>query len=169
MAASTQFLVLWTGCEIAPCHVEIRLSDGNWHECSAPPSDAAKYSRTKLLPLDEITLQSLARWLPVAFRLDPLPYIASAKAGVLQIDAQAVATALEGLHRRLLGDPRVFAPISAGAVKRATRAAREAGVQKLVENGFDDETLVARLFSEALSNIDSQAISNACWKWHLRW
>ncbi|MFK4296560.1 hypothetical protein ABH924_001705 [Arthrobacter sp. GAS37] len=154
MGASTQFLVLWTGCEMAPRHVEIKLGDGNWHECSAPPPGEGKFSRTRLLPLGEVTLQALSRWLPMAFRLDPLPYIASDKAGVLQIDAQAVATALEGLHRRLRGDPRVFAPVSAGAVKRATRAARETGVQKLVESGFDDEDLATRLFSEALNNID---------------
>lgn len=154
MTAITQFLVLWTGCPIDLSHVEIQLDDGNWYKCSPPPSDAGKFSRTKLLPLNEITLQHLARWLPMAFKLDPLPYIASATAGVLQIDAQAVATSLEGLHRRLLGERRPFAPLSNGAVKRATRAAREAGVRDLAVSGFEDETLAGRLFSEALNHID---------------
>jgi hypothetical protein len=154
MTAITQFLVLWTGCSIDLSHVEIQLEDKNWYKFSPPPSDGGKFSRTKLLPLNEITLQHLVRWLPLAFKLDPLPYIVSATAGVLQIDAQAVATALEGLHRRLLEDRRPFAPLSNGAVKRATRAARKAGVKDLVESGFEDEALAGRLFSEALNHID---------------
>lgn len=154
MTAITQFLVLWTHRELDLNRVEIQLEDQSWYECSPPKPDAGRFSRTRLLPLDEVTLQLFADWLPMGFRLDPLPYIASATAGVLQIDAQAVATSLEGLHRRLLGDRRPFAPLSIGSVKRATRVAREAGVRKLVESGFADEALAAKLFSEALNHVD---------------
>ncbi|MDD7833937.1 HEPN domain-containing protein [Paenarthrobacter sp. AB444] len=154
MAAVTQLLVLWTGCDVDVSRVEIQLEGGLWYECSAPENEAGRFSRTKLLPMTDLTLTALAKWTILAFTLDPLPYIASAPAGVLQIDAQAVASALEGLHRRLLGDSRPFAPISKGAVKRATQAAREAGVRVLLENGFVDADLAGKLFSAALNHID---------------
>lgn len=152
--AITQLLVLWTGSDVDVSRVEIQLEDGGWYECSPAENEAGRFSRTKLLPLTDLTLPALARWTTLAFTLDPLPYIASASAGVLQIDAQAVASALEGLHRRLFGDTRPFAPISKGAVKRATQAAREAGVRVLLESGFVDADLAGRLFSAALNHID---------------
>ncbi|MBP2266397.1 hypothetical protein J3A64_001861 [Pseudarthrobacter sp. PvP004] len=153
-AAMTQLLVLWTGKTLDVSSMEIQLEDGRWLTCSPPEKEGGRFTRSSLLPLNELTLQALARWATVAFKLDPLPYIASASAGVLQIDAQAVASALEGLHRRLHGDNRPLAPLSKAVVKKATRAARDAGVAVLVESGFEDAGLAGKLFTESLNHID---------------
>lgn len=154
MSAVTQFAVLWSGRAIDVDHVEIQLEDENWYEFSPPQAETERFSRSNLLPLNELSLQSLARWLPMASKLDPLPYIASASAGVLQIDAQAVSSALEGLHRRLHEDRRPFAELSRAEVKRAMKATREDGVNDLLQRGFADEALARKLLSEALNHID---------------
>jgi hypothetical protein len=138
VAAATQLLVLWSGRLFDVVDLEVQLDNASWHPFATDTPENGPFKRSDLLPLDELALETLAQWLPLAKKLDPLPYIAGASAGVLQIDAHAVASGVEGLHRRMYAARRPLETLSKAAVKRAMRAGREAAVQQLLIEGLTD-------------------------------
>jgi hypothetical protein len=154
LSALSQLLILWTGRQVDAGYIEIQLEDNTWCEYGALAAEAGRLSRSRLLPLNQLTLQTFAHWLPKASVLEPLPYMASTRVDVLQVDAQAVTTALEGLHRRLHGNPRPFADLSVRSVRRAMKEAREAGVAALRKSGFTEEAIADDILRNALVHVD---------------
>lgn len=144
---------LWTGEKFEPLQVEVDVPDVGW--CSlgkVPPSDKQFGQRADLLPIEELTLSRISQWLPLSQKLGPVPHVALHAFGVLQADAQVVAVALEGLHRRLHPDKRRFPGISKGAVKRARKAAVDAAGASLGEHGIGE--LARNAFRDSLGQVD---------------
>lgn len=156
-SACNQLVALWGGKRRVPQVVVTEILVGDkWCSYVVPGSDDPKRIRTDLLPLKELSLKTFAKWIPFARRIDPNPYIANMATPNLQVGAQVLATALEGLHRKLNEDKEVrpFAAVSKGAVTRARRAAQRAGVCALEEAGFVDLEFAQKRFSDSLGHVD---------------
>jgi ApeA N-terminal domain 1 len=154
LSSCTQLLGIWTGRRPPKVNdIEFRLPDGTW--CSYfRPHEGERLLRSRLLPLTDLSLEKVAAWIPLAARINPFPYIVNAPTDVLQVDAQVLATALEGLHRRLYAGDRPFSSLSKRSVGRAMDEARKAGVAALRKEGLPDYDLADRLLRGNLNHVD---------------
>ncbi|MDP9936863.1 hypothetical protein J2T11_003231 [Paenarthrobacter nicotinovorans] len=154
--SSAQLLGLWTQKKPpGPLLTEVFIEDHGW--CMYVPrgdEEQGILRRSSFLPLGDLTVEHLATWLPFAAKIDPFPYIANSRSGVIQVDAQVLVTALEGLHRRLHAKTRPFQELSAGAVKRAMDEARAAGVKALADEGFSDDVMANEMLGNVLNHVD---------------
>lgn len=154
VSSCTQLMGLWSGLRPPKVvHIEFRRTDGTW--CSyVRPSEEGRLQRSSLLPLTDLSLQKFSDWIRLAIRIDPFPYIVNAPTNVLQVDAQVLATAIEGLHRSIHAEDRPFSSISKRSVKRAMDEARRAGVAALENEGFAASDLADRLLRGSLNHVD---------------
>lgn len=160
VSSTTQLVGLWTGLRPPKVTaIEFRQIDGTW--CSyVRPSEEGRLHRSSLLPMTDLSLQKFADWIRLAIRIDPFPYIINAPTNVLQVDAQVLATAIEGLHRRLHAEDRPFSGMSKHSVKRAIDKARRAGVAALESEGLTDSDLADRLLRGSLNHVDQPTYQN---------
>lgn len=96
---------LWTHRNVTSGRVEFESPVHGWlaaHDFH--PLDPPKMTQSKLLPLFELSTNTLARWLDVASRLGPIAEMSLHHTGTIQVDALVTAAALEGCHRRLVRD-----------------------------------------------------------------
>ncbi|MFJ4030144.1 HEPN domain-containing protein [Paenarthrobacter sp. NPDC089989] len=153
---AAQLLGLWTQKPVpSPLVTEIYLEAHGW--CSYVPEQEKEQKLLRssaLLPLRKLGLKEMASWLALAAKVDPFPYIANFGPSVVQVDAQVLVTALEGLHRRLHSEVRPFHEVSVRGVQRAMKAAREAGIRGLVTEGLTDESIADKVLRDALSYVD---------------
>jgi hypothetical protein len=156
-SASNQLVALWGGRHRVPqvSVTEVLVGD-KWGSYIVPKSDDPRRISTDLLALKELSIETFAKWIPLARSIDPFPYIANMETPNLQVAAQVLATALEGIHRSLHAYEyeRPFASVSRGAVKRARKAAQQAGVCALEEAGFADLEFARKRFSDSLGHVD---------------
>lgn len=80
--------------------------------------------------------------------------MANAQIPTLQIRAQTPATALEGIHNRLDSAAKPFTGMKDAAVKRARKAAQQAGVQALLEQGVTNPEIAENRFRESLGFVN---------------
>ncbi|AOY74420.1 hypothetical protein ARZXY2_4921 (plasmid) [Arthrobacter sp. ZXY-2] len=153
---AAQLLGLWTQKQAPlPLVTEIFLVGPGWCSYVHKEQEEQKFLRSSaLLPLGKLGMEEMASWLVLAAKLDPFPYIANLKPTVVQVDAQVLVTALEGLHRRLHINERPFHEVSVRGVERAMKAARLAGVHALVSEGLTDESVANKVLRDALSYVD---------------
>lgn len=154
-------LSLWTGQPVRlERRLEVELPGKGWHmldNLSVQPQMPA-LTTSHLLPLSQLTLEVLARWVHLASRLGPLPYMALRPTRVLQPDAHNIAAGLEGIHRRLmpgrtrLGSGGKLEGVDEDLLASARRAAVDAAVYAL---GDAAERLVEvrQVFEGALSRV----------------
>lgn len=166
-STSNQLVALWGGRHRVPLVVGTEILVGDkWCSYVVPASHDPRRIGTDLLPLDKLSLKIFAKWIPFARRIDPFPYIANFEIPNLQVGAQVLATALEGIHRRLNAaeEVRPFAAVTETSVKRARKAARLAGVRVLEEAGYRDSESARKRFADSLGHVDeptySERISN---------
>ncbi|GAA1817337.1 hypothetical protein GCM10009771_16880 [Nesterenkonia flava] len=98
---------LWLWRDVEHGHIEVHDPTHGWltlHEFS--PLHVEKLTRSKLLPLEELTAEVVAKWFSLAGTLGPIPYMAAQDISVLQTNALVKSTALEGCHRRLVNPKR---------------------------------------------------------------
>ncbi|GAB3555532.1 hypothetical protein GCM10027404_32610 [Arthrobacter tumbae] len=152
--SSGQLLGLWTAQKVpGVAHTEVLIEE-RWHLLTVQSDDSAPLARGTFMPVQDLSQSMFAAWIPLAHKVEPFPYILNGLSKTLQLDAQVLATGLEGLHRRLY-EPRVrFNEVSSRAVERASREARHAGVKALLQEGFTDEERAHTVFSETLRHLN---------------
>lgn len=156
VGAMTQLLTLWTNKAVSVVCTEVRFEGVGWGRYVDGNERGKTVTRTDLLPLNEVSLETFAKWLPSATALEPLPYIASYAASTLQVLAQVATTAIEGLHSRLQNPPqRNFPQVSKGVVERVMKEAATMGANALGDKGYPDVERAKRLMKEALGHIDN--------------
>ncbi|MBM9432285.1 HEPN domain-containing protein [Flaviflexus equikiangi] len=143
-------LQLWTGRVIGVQDVEIRIKDVGWCSLETVCDDRAIPLQQTLLNPSTLSIDTVAKWLRMAPQLGPLPFIAVAELSNLQVKAQVMTAALEGLHARLYPSSNRFTA-SSRRRKRATKAAAEAGAEILASSGEDKET-IKQAIREALAH-----------------
>lgn len=154
----SQLLGLW--CAKRPpdtTQTEFLVQEDHWVSYTAATHVHSRLQVTGLLPMRDLKLPVFAWWLPLAAKLDPFHFIANAPMNVLQVDAQVLATALEGIHRRLYDHERPLSPMSKKAVERSMKVARQAGIEALKNEGFNDTALADDLLQGVLNHIDQQS------------
>lgn len=96
---------LWTHRNFTVGHVEFESPAHGWLTArDFHPLEPPKMTQSKLLPLFELSTDTLARWLDVASRLGPIAEMVLHHTGTIQVDALVTAAAFEGCHRRLVRD-----------------------------------------------------------------
>lgn len=149
-----QLLGLWTGQKVPGIvHTEVKVG-GDWHVLIVQGVDPAPLAQGTFLPVQDLSQSMFAAWIPLGQKVDPYHYILNALTNTLQLDAQALSTGLEGLHRRLCDNHARFKKVSVRAVQRAAREARYKGVEALWRGGFEDEQYAHAAFSETLKHLN---------------
>lgn len=71
------------------------LASGTFHEYVAPVEPVGRIPKSDLLPVQKLTGHKIATWLEMAYKLEPLPYIAAVQLDLmpLQATAQVLTTA----------------------------------------------------------------------------
>lgn len=92
---------LWTAREAVHDRVRLRVPDGTWCSLNSAQGLIAASAGSSLLPSDQLDLSTISRWIELQPILGQIPFMAIAVPTILQVDAHLMATALEGLHRRL--------------------------------------------------------------------
>lgn len=148
----TTLLHLWTGEPTSVCAIHLRLEEVGW--CTLELlHDPTENSNRSFLDLNKLGLRVVANWLMQAQCLGPLPFLAVGNVGPLQSDAQMLATALEGLHRRLNPTATRFtASVTRKQLNRARHQASGAAVAAL--DGIVDATVAKKAYDEALSHVN---------------
>ncbi|WP_405475597.1 HEPN domain-containing protein [Paenarthrobacter ilicis] len=147
----TALFHLWTGSPTSICAIQVRMPDKGWCTLELLQEAPSIVSRS-LLPLYELDLKVVGAWLSKARKLGPIPFVAAADRGVLQVDAQMLATALEGLHRRLdPGAKRFDPPVSVNKLQTVRRKATSAAVVAL--EGVVDAPTAKKAYNEALIHV----------------
>ncbi|MEV7968684.1 HEPN domain-containing protein [Sphaerisporangium sp. NPDC088356] len=145
----TELLTMATGVSCPP--VELKLhgkGDNEWVDVRHPllqeSSDEPLLAHEIFLTRDRLTLRHLATWLEVAANLSPIPALVTetinAPGRPLPSQLLEMASAAEGLHRRLMPTDR---RMSRSAKDRARRLAKKAVPEEVQER-----------VSEALMHID---------------
>lgn len=147
----TTLFQLWTEKKTSVSSIEVQIANVGW--CTLKSISAQPTTVTQpLLDLDNLTLEVVGKWLAMAPELGPVPFMAVYGGAPLQSDAQMLATALEGLHRRLHPDANRFQPPpSRGMLDRARRAAVQAAIGVLA--GAVDERSAKAAYDEALGHM----------------
>ncbi|WP_133159055.1 HEPN domain-containing protein [Arthrobacter glacialis] len=147
----TTLLQLWTEKETSACLIEVRIENVGWCTLKST-TDPSTILTQPLLALNKLTLGIVSQWLTLAPTLGPVPFMAVYDGAPLQSDAQMLATALEGIHRRLYPDSQRFQmSVSNGLLRRARRAATRAAVEVLA--GVIDEADAEAAYNEALGHM----------------
>jgi hypothetical protein len=104
-----------------------------------------------LLTTDDLTLDRVAKWLPLHETLDDLDWaVAEPPTGPIQTSLLARASVAEGVHRRLLPESRRF-DLSKGALKNIREELRDRGTELFRQHGIDDKTRTDKCISDALN------------------
>lgn len=142
-------LQLWTEEEVEVQAMQVRLPVAGWCTVESPRVSIKKSPRS-WLPLNKLDMGLVARWIELAAELGPIPFIALGDRAPLQPEAQLIATALEGLHRRLHPERRRFQ-----ATKNQCKKARQAAVAAATEvlKGIVEEDVVRKAYREALGHV----------------
>lgn len=148
----TALFHLWTGAPVDVSEAQVHIPSKGWGVLERLHKPSPVSSRS-FLPLHELDLKIVARWLSKARKLGPIPFMAAEDRGVLQVDAQMLATALEGLHRRLVpGAKRFEPPVSVNKLQTVRRKATSAAVVAL--EGVVDASTAKKAYNEALIHVD---------------
>ncbi|WP_269939842.1 HEPN domain-containing protein [Arthrobacter sp. HY1533] len=148
----TTLFQLWTEVKTSACSIEIRIKNVGWCQLKSTSAPTATLTQP-LLQLDKLTLAVVSKWLSMAQILGPVPFMAVQGGAPLQSDAQMLATALEGLHRRLNPDAKRFQQkVSKTLLDRARREASRAAVGVL--SGVVNESAAKKAYDEALGHIE---------------
>jgi hypothetical protein len=152
--SSGQLLGLWSAQKVpGVVHTEVKVG-GDWHVLAVRGDEPAPLGRSTFLPVQELSQSMFAAWITLGQKVDPYHFILNGLTNTLQLDAQALSTGLEGLHRRLFEDDVRFEGVPARAVKRAAREARYKGVEALRLAGFEDEQYAHTVFAETLRHLN---------------
>ncbi|MDP9987349.1 hypothetical protein J2S98_002516 [Arthrobacter oryzae] len=150
----SQLLGLWTAEKVpGVTHTEV-LVGSRWCVLHVQVSDQIPLRHSSFMPVQDLSLEMFAAWIPLAHKVDPFPFILNGLSNTLQLDAQVLATALEGLHRRLHVDRPRLEGIAQRAVDRAAKQARHAGVERLQAEGYTDEDKAQSAFRETLRHLN---------------
>jgi hypothetical protein len=104
-----------------------------------------------LLTTDELTLDRVAKWLPLHETLDDLDWaVAEPPTGPIQTSLLARASVAEGVHRRLFPESRRF-DLTKGALKNIREELRDRGTELFRQHGIDDKTRTDKCISDALN------------------
>lgn len=124
---------------------ELRVAlDGPWLPLLSDVLDtsAAQTSLNSLLPREVLTLEMVAKWIPLNDRLDGLAAaVFSPMKGALQAEALVVTSLVEGIHRRLSYQQSKFPGISKKARKAIVEAGRLAGRAEAAAYDLDPEVV----------------------------
>lgn len=135
-------------------HIEILIQD-RWCSFHLRKRDAPPLRRTQLLPSEHLTIDTFARWISLAYKIFPFPFIVNAPTNNLQLDAQVLGTVVEGLHNRVKGEGVRITDFPPAAVKSAAGVARDAGVRALVDvENYPNEEEARRIFNETLGHLN---------------
>ena len=153
---------LWTAREAAHDLVRLRVPDGTW--CGYEPIRAAipHSDGSSLLPSGQLDLSTISRWIELQPALGQIPFITIAEQTILQSDAHLMATALEGLHRRLYRGAKPFKDLgSLGSrpLKEARSLAVRAAMDRLAQETLPDLENARQRFTSALSHINEPSYS----------
>lgn len=130
--------------------------EGRWCSFHLKNRNAPALKRTNLLPSQDLSVDTFARWISLAYKIAPFPFIVNAPTNILQLDAQVLGTVIEGLHQRLKGKGARIPSLSRNAMDRTANVARRAGVRALVdEEGYADENEASRIFDETLGHLNN--------------
>ena len=150
----SQLLGLWTAEKVpGVTHTEV-LVGSRWCVLHVQDSDPISLRRSSFMPAQDLSLATFAAWIPLAYKVDPFPFILNGLTNTLQLDAQVLATALEGLHRRLHVDRPRLEGIPQRAVDRAAKQARHSGVEILQSEGYSDDDKAHSVFRETLRHLN---------------
>lgn len=150
----SQLLGLWSGQDVpGVAHTEVRVGN-HWCVLRSRGSESVPLARSRFLPVQDLSVAVFAAWIPLAHIVDPVPFLLTGPTGPRQLDALVLATALEGLHRRLYLEGVRFEGVGQRAVERAARQARQAGVEVLLSEGFPDEDKANAVFRETLRHLN---------------
>jgi hypothetical protein len=147
----TALFQLWAGYPVHTEESQVLIHAVGWCPVESAWSPQGGPQRS-FLNLGDLTVRKIACWLEMARELGPLPFIAVRGSETLQVDAQMLATALEGLDRRWRPEARRFdGVVSKKQLNRARRQASQAAVEAL--DGIVEATLAKRVYDEALGHV----------------
>lgn len=149
-------LRLWTGEPIGVRALEVRIEGVGWCQLESPESPP-KVSAGSLLSPTQLDRGIIAHWFGLASKISPVPFSAIQDRVSQQPDALVVATALEGLHRRLHPDSQRF-QLSKKQRDQARRAAVGAAVSAL--QGDVDEAVVREVYNEKLGYVQEPSYAD---------
>lgn len=133
--ALTNLMVLWTrDKKVGLLRTDLDILPDGWCTYGFARERTSTYWGSDLLPHQHLTLERVARWIDLAQTLGPLPFMATADANILQLDARTFAAALEGLHLRLHEKQRMIPGASKSAIDKASKTAAEAAVARLQDS-----------------------------------
>ena len=154
-------LTIASGAAVEPVHREVLLPDGTWATFGADRPSPTTHISSDLVAPAAIDLPAMAAWTDESGDLGPLPFIvASALTATLQSDAQSLAAALEGLHRRLHRDKKPFATVSRKGLRRAVLAAANAGANQLAMEGWTDTEFARSRFEQSLNHVGQMSYAD---------
>lgn len=128
---------LWTLQPVAHTRVSL-IGNPTWFPLEPTPQPRPPQT-SDLLPAQDLTTATIAGWLDIATELGSLPFVATTSNPVIQNDAHAMGSALEGLHRRLhRATEPPFHSLTRSAVDTARAQAAEAAAAYLHTRGWVD-------------------------------
>ena len=141
--SASALMSLWCNQALHPSSVQLRqTATSPWLtlDTSGLRNSGKNDIRDPLLPPARMTLQLLADWLDLAARISPVHYIISSSGGSgtsIQVQVLALASALEGLHRKTRPEQNFFESLSPSVMKSVRKAATDAALARLEEVRFD--------------------------------
>ena len=132
------FMSIWCNAAVKPVRIQVRTNEqSEWLSIvtvglmQQPESSALD---SPLLPFADMSLAALAKWLVMAAGLSPIPFLVSPGTSdqiPLQAQVLSVASALEGLHRRIGLDQNYFKTLSKSQQAKVSGAAKQAALSEL--------------------------------------
>lgn len=150
----TQLLGLWTAQPVPGVALTEVLVGSRWCVLHLQGGDPRPLAPSTFMPVRDLSVATFAAWIPLAHTVEPFPVLLNDPTEILQLDAQVLATAIEGLHRRLYVDGVRFEGMSGRSVERAARQARRTGVEILLSEGYPDEDRAHAVFRETLRHLN---------------
>lgn len=151
----TTLFHLWTGKPKSVTGIQVHIEGVGWCDLTRiGDGGSVKQVYSPFLDLNQLTLKIVGKWLSMADQLGPIPFMVFPGNLVLQVDAFVVASALEGLHRRLHPEEKRFEwDVSNSKLDKAKKAARTAGVETL-QPTVESKEAVQRAFREAVGHVE---------------
>lgn len=154
----TSIYELWTCQKISLNSIVLKFRNSGWCKIHSSEQEFVT-QRSDLLATSQLTLAVIGKWLELTEIVGPIPHMALYNSVPLQLDAQFIGTALEGLHRRLHEPHNRFGPhASKGILSRARKAAIDEAAKVLA--GTVDSEVVRRIYNESLGHAGDPTYSD---------
>lgn len=135
--------------ELVASDTEVRTeTDGPWLSLQDDGlrTVGAQLKGDPLLPRDVLTLERVAKWIPLNDNLDGLAWaVIDPVGGALQAQTLVITSVVEGIHRRLPYEQSKFPEMTRETRKAILEAARSAAIAEAATRGVDAQAVTDSL------------------------